>query len=297
MTLTLISYNIHYGVGQDGRLDLGRIADTVRHGDIVALQEVERYWDRSGNADQVAELAELLPDHDWAYGPAIEVLKTGEQPARGRRRRRQFGNMVLSRWPIQAIRNHLFPKYGGTRFLEQQKGALEASIDTPDGPLRVYSTHLDNLSATQRLIQAELLLDIVMRAPREGPQLLGSNPDASWTSEPPLPPVPEDVVIMGDLNFVPETPPYATLVGELSLRHGRLDRRGGLIDAWHAADERSSDADGFTVHTNVGGPDRRIDYCLLSERLAPRVMRAEVIAEAAGSDHLPVIVTLAGLDR
>jgi len=47
----LVTYNIQYGLGKDGRYDLARIADEVGNADIIALQEVERHWQRSGTVD------------------------------------------------------------------------------------------------------------------------------------------------------------------------------------------------------------------------------------------------------
>ena len=55
--MKLISYNIQYGKGKDGRYDLARIAGEIEHGDVIALQEVERFWQRSGERDEPAELA------------------------------------------------------------------------------------------------------------------------------------------------------------------------------------------------------------------------------------------------
>ncbi len=38
--MRLISFNIQYGFGSDGRYDLRRIADVIAGGDIICLQEV-----------------------------------------------------------------------------------------------------------------------------------------------------------------------------------------------------------------------------------------------------------------
>ena len=71
--MRLVSYNIQYGVGKDGRNDLKRIAGEIAGADVIALQEVERFWTRSGNVDQPAELARLLPEYHWAYGPGLDI--------------------------------------------------------------------------------------------------------------------------------------------------------------------------------------------------------------------------------
>ena len=54
--MRIVTYNIQFGLGKDGRFDLERVADEVDGADIIALQEVERHWQRSGNIDQVAQL-------------------------------------------------------------------------------------------------------------------------------------------------------------------------------------------------------------------------------------------------
>ena len=67
------SYNIQYATGRDGRVDLARIARAVAGADLIALQEVERFAARTGLADQAAEIAALLPDYYWCYGPGMDL--------------------------------------------------------------------------------------------------------------------------------------------------------------------------------------------------------------------------------
>ena len=55
MQLRVASFNIHHGVGLDGKLDLDRIAEVVRStgAEVVGLQEVDRHLSvRSGWIDQ-----------------------------------------------------------------------------------------------------------------------------------------------------------------------------------------------------------------------------------------------------
>ncbi|MEM7257945.1 MAG: hydrolase, partial [Pseudomonadota bacterium] len=46
--MQLVTYNIQYGLGADGTFNIERIANEIAAGDIIALQEVERFWQRSG---------------------------------------------------------------------------------------------------------------------------------------------------------------------------------------------------------------------------------------------------------
>lgn len=301
--MKVASYNIHFGVGTDGKLDLERALRPVLDVDVIALQEVDSYWDRSSDVDQAEELRALLPDHDLAYGVCFEVFKartSGEDDARGRPRpRRRSGNVVLSRYPIQTVRNFPLPKYGAAGpKLDLQKSLLEVSILTPIGPLRVYNTHLCHLAESQRILQAEVIMDIHQRAVPEGPPLHGGHPsDPTFESEESPHSVPEQAIMMGDLNCLPNTDTYATLVGATGARWKRVPRRGGFVDAWTAAGHDEQDGcgggGGPSPAATSGDGTRRIDYCLVSSGLAGRVASAEVRDHGGGSDHRPVVVTFA----
>ena len=125
----LVTYNIQYGLGKDNRYDLARIAREIEDADIIALQEVERHWQRSGCVDSPAVLAAQLPEHHWVYGANLD-MDASYRDAEGRlvNRRRQFGTMILSRLPIVSSRNHMLPKYGTLTQHSIQQGALEAVI-------------------------------------------------------------------------------------------------------------------------------------------------------------------------
>jgi endonuclease/exonuclease/phosphatase family metal-dependent hydrolase len=284
----LVTYNIQYGLGKDNRYDLARIAAEVSDADIIALQEVDRHWQRSGCVDSPAVLGAHLPEHHWVYGANLDMDASFRDGA-GRlvNRRRQFGTMILSRAPIVSSRNHLLPKYGTLTQHSIQQGALEAVIVTERaGPVRIYSLHLSHLSEDTRLPQVEALLAIHARAPSEGGAWCGGHPEpeAGWT-EGEMPPMPAEAILMGDFNFDSNTPEYDRIVGPLSPRYGRLNRVTGLVDAWVAAGHREDE--GATI-----GAERRIDYCFVSSVLAARVKAARVDASASGSDHYPVWIEM-----
>jgi endonuclease/exonuclease/phosphatase family metal-dependent hydrolase len=284
----LATYNIQYGLGRDGHYDLARIAAAVRDADVIALQEVERHWQRSGGVDESAVLAAHLPDHHWVYGANLD-MDASHRDADGRlvNRRRQFGTMILSRSPIVSSRNHLLPKYATLTQHSIQQGALEAVIAMPRaGPVRIYSTHLSHLSASTRLPQVDALLAMHARAPGEGGAWCGGHPepDAGWT-EGDMPPMPADAILMGDFNFTWDSAEYERFVGPMSARYGRLNRVTGFVDAWVAAGHREDE--GATADNG-----KRIDYCFVSASLAPRVLAAWIDGEAAGSDHQPLWIDI-----
>ena len=94
--MKLASYNIQYGFGADGRYDLARAIRAVADADVIALQEVERHWQRTGEDDQPELISRLLPDHHQVYGPAFDMDASTIEGGRVVSRRRQFGTMVLS---------------------------------------------------------------------------------------------------------------------------------------------------------------------------------------------------------
>ena len=286
--MKLVSYNIQFGLGKDKHYDLARIAREIGDADIIALQEVEVHWQRSGCVDSTAVLSKELPEHHWIYGANLD-MDASYRDGRGRliNRRRQFGTMILSRLPIVSSRNHLLPKYGTLTQHSIQQGALEAVIVTERaGPVRIYSLHLSHLSPATRLPQVDALLAVHARAPSEGGAWCGGHPEAGagWI-EGEMPPMPAEAILMGDFNFEWNAQEYDRIVGPVSARYGRLNRLTGFIDAWVAAGHREDE--GATIGTGA-----RIDYCFVSAAIASRVKSARIDAAATGSDHQPLWVEM-----
>ncbi|SLN27585.1 endonuclease/exonuclease/phosphatase family protein [Oceanibacterium hippocampi] len=297
------SYNIHFGVGTDGRHDLDRIAATVGDADIIALQEVTRYWPGAAPVDQSQILAERLGRyHAYGAGVDVDLGETAEDdPAGGAApdpahcRRRTFGNMVLSRWPIRTTRNILLPKRPITGMFDLQRSALETVIDTPSGLLRVYSVHLSHVAPSQRIGQAEALMALVRQAPEEGAPWDGISPAEFRKAEPSVPVPPRRAIVMGDMNMTTDEPAYELICGGLyrGRRHAHYDQ---LHDAWSLAGGDEKDpAAGATFTGGTAGP-RRIDYAFVTPELRRAVTDAWVDGRADGSDHQPLFVRL-DLDR
>ncbi len=278
-----VSYNIQFGKGKDGRIDLPRIADEVGRGaaapDVIALQEVERFFAGSGMTDQAADIAGLFPDHHWAYGPGVDTdASTRREDGRLVNRRRQFGNMLLARAPILSSRNHLLPKLDLGRELSIQRAALEGVIATPGGAIRVYSLHLAHASAGERRLQVAHLLKLLHEAPGGGGVWSGGSPDQNLALGGPQPPMPRPAVVLGDFNLTPVSREYGLLTGATD----------GVIDAWIEAG--NGPAGGETCREEDGPV--RIDYAFLTPDLAGAVRHIRVDREACGSDHQPLHVEL-----
>lgn len=286
--MELASYNIQYGKGKDGRFDIDRIVAELGGPDLIALQEVETYTQRSGMVHQAEEIAARLPDFHWVYGPGIDLDASGMVDGKLMNRRRQFGNMVLSRWPILSMINHTLPKIALRNTFHLQRTLVECVIDAPAGPFRFCSVHLDHVSTDTRRDQVDYMCDLLLRGHERGASAGGMVKDPDWNDRP-MPPQPMTAIIMGDMNFEPNGPEYTRVVGDLSQMHGRTTRAHGLADAWTLAGH--DEGEGDTIPREGRGP-RRIDHCFVTTDLADRVQSMEIGEDAQGSDHQPIFVTL-----
>ena len=271
--MLIVTYNIQWGMGRDRRIDLDRIARTVAEADIIALQEVERNWREQDFPDQALRLAEMLPGFDWVYAAAVDLHG-------GRGRRRQIGNMVLSRAPIESTRTLPLPARPVEGFVNDQQAMIEAVVDD----LRIYNTHLNYLGEDQRLDQAQRMLALIAEAPGRGgpvtaPGVAAFGPEDEWIVLPDgkLPTMPEPALLLGDFNCVPGSPTYQTL------------RAAGFADALELAGLRAHEGVTFPGST----PPLRLDHIFLSASLVLRFRRAWVDEAADGSDHQPVWLDLA----
>ncbi len=144
-TLRVMTYNIHYAEGTDGRLDVDRIAAVIRaeNPDIVCLQEVDQGTERTGRLDTPALLGAALDMRPF-YGPNVD-LQGGH-----------YGNLTLTRLPVEATENIKLPTPEGV----EPRGALRLSVTFAGRPLDIYNTHF-GLKAEQRLAQARKVIEVL----------------------------------------------------------------------------------------------------------------------------------------
>lgn len=251
--LRVLTYNVHWGIGMDGELDLRRVADVIRRvdPDVVGLQEVDRNRrPKTDYVDQLAVLANYL-GMGAAYGVTIEKEPTeasGGEP-------RQYGIAVLTPHEILDAENHHLTHVEGT----EQRTLLETRIDVEGTEVPFFDTHF-GLRADERVRQAEDVLDVT-----DG---VG------------------DHVLVGDFNATPESDPVRTLTDRYT---DALAERGlGGTDTFpspYVEDDTETEyvGDSLTVYA----PNRRIDHVFATDGVAVR--DAEVVRSLA-SDHSPVVV-------
>jgi endonuclease/exonuclease/phosphatase family metal-dependent hydrolase len=153
----IATYNIHRCRGLDGRTRPERIARVLRaiNADVIALQEVVGAGPRGGG--HAEELGALL-GMGWVMAPTRQL------------RGHQFGNAVLSRFPItQHIGHDLSWKTCEPRRVQR----VDVAIDAAGGgtTLHVYNVHFGT-AILERTHQAERLASIVSDRHVTGPKLV-----------------------------------------------------------------------------------------------------------------------------
>jgi len=278
--MLLVTWNIQWGKGCDGVVDLARtiaVAKKLADADLFCFQEVsEHFRPLDGDVRQSKELALLLPGYTAIFRPAVETMDD-----EGRARR--FGNMTFSRLPVLQVRNHLLPWPGANTVRCMQRHALEVTVQAPFGPLRVVNTHLEYYSAAQREAQLMRLMDLQQEA-STSPKPGRTNHDDPYLSLSLSP----SSLLCGDFNFDVSDPQHR-LIAESS--------RPGLNyrDAWTVCDPQRKHEPTAGLYDHVQwskGPDCR-DFVFVTEDLISRVRRIEVDGQTDASDHQPVVIDLA----
>ena len=283
--MKLLSWNIQWCRGVDGRVDPERIAREARamaDADVFCFQEVARQFDTlagSAGEDQFARLAANFPGYTAIEGVAVDSM--GEGGAR-----RQFGNLLLSRLPLRQAWRHLLPWPADPLHADMQRMAIEAAVQAPGiGDLRVTTTHLAYYSAAQRLAQVNAL-----RAQHAAAQGHRHPPARADTSRGPFHwmPRPAAGIVTGDFNCEPASPGHARMLAPFD------DGTPAFHDAWVAAHPGQDHAPTVGLFDTVQWPRQfACDFVFVSADLAPRIAACEVDGSSDASDHQAMVLTLA----
>jgi endonuclease/exonuclease/phosphatase family metal-dependent hydrolase len=139
----LATYNIHKCRGLDRRTSPDRIANVIAEvdADVVALQEILDVHEGRPEFDQARRIKNRLKGYESCFGENRR-LHGGA-----------YGNMTLSRFPVQLCQNH-----DVTWRQREHRGCLRTDIRLSDGAvLHVFNVHLGT-SFIERRHQARHLL-------------------------------------------------------------------------------------------------------------------------------------------
>jgi endonuclease/exonuclease/phosphatase family metal-dependent hydrolase len=181
----ILTYNVHRCVGNDRRLDVGRVADVIAayEPDIVALQELDVGRRRTGGVDQAYAIAEQL---DMACRVEEE----------------QYGDAILTALPERLVKAGPLPGLDRRVPLEP-RGALWAAITVEGREVQVMATHLGLVPREQQRQAAALA----------GPDWLG-HPERRGPT-----------ILLGDFNATGASVVYRTLTRPLTDARRRAPRR------------------------------------------------------------------------
>lgn len=279
-----ITWNIQWGRGVDGRVDLERIVATARamgDFDLLCLQEVaDNYPGLQGAApgdNQFARLAQLLPGYHATEGIAVER----HTPGLGRQR---FGNMIFSRTPPLQVLRHQLPWPADPLVASMPRMALEIVIDSAAGPMRVITAHLEYYSLRQRTAQLEALRGLQSEA-------AGHAADPAWPERQGQPFETRAregrALLCGDFNCDARDPLLARLQQGLA-------GAPAWMDAWKLANpgQRHPTTVGLYDDDQWKGEHQCFDFFFVSSDLAGSVRRVAVDSATQASDHQPLLIEI-----
>ncbi|CAM5769484.1 endonuclease/exonuclease/phosphatase family protein [Bosea minatitlanensis] len=275
--MKLITWNIQWARGTDERVDPHRI---IRHArqmadfDVLCLQEVAaNFPDLDGNdrTDQFALFGELLPGFT-----AIEAIGVDIPDGEGGRKR--FGNLILTRLPVAQALRHVLPwEAAATR--NMPRVLVEAMVETPFGPIRLMTTHLEYSSPALRAAQIEGIRHLHrMAAARQatprapGPHTYAPTPNTA------------SAILTGDFNMRPDDAGLAQLLAPFP------DGVPPLVDLWPVLKGTEPHPPSAFICDQTYGPPGCLDYVLATLDLAARARSITYDIETRASDHQPILV-------
>ncbi|MBK8064397.1 MAG: endonuclease/exonuclease/phosphatase family protein [Betaproteobacteria bacterium] len=278
--MKVLQWNIQWCRGMDGAVDparIARVAQELADPDIACFQEVAVNFpalEGSSGEDQVALLSAHFPGYSAHFVSGADMPDdTGG--------RRLFGNLLLTRYPVQQVFRHSLPRPAEDAVPCTPRAAIEAVIDTPLGALRVTTTHLEYYSQMQRSAQVARLREVHAEAcgyARARPSSRESGPFQ------PLP-RPASAILTADFNMRIEDPAYAALLAPFA------DHTPRLFDAWTHAHPGTPHSPSFCLFDDRYA---KLPYCcdfvFVTEDLLPRIKAIRIDQDTRASDHQPVIV-------
>jgi endonuclease/exonuclease/phosphatase family metal-dependent hydrolase len=275
--MKLITWNIQWARGTDDRVDPRRIIDHARamaDFDVLCLQEVAaNFPDLDGNddTDQFALFADMLPGFTAIEGIGVDVDD-------GRGGRKRFGNLILTRYRVAQALRHLLPwEAAATR--NMPRVLVEAVAETPLGPVRLMTTHLEYSSPVLRAAQVEGIREVHRmaacraRTPRvPGPHTYAPTPNTA------------SAILTGDFNMRPDDPALARLMAPFD------DGTPPLRDLWPELMGDAPPPPTAFIVDQTYGPPGCLDYVLATPDLAARARRIVCDVDTRASDHQPILV-------
>jgi endonuclease/exonuclease/phosphatase family metal-dependent hydrolase len=239
-TLKVMDWNIHHGLDTSGANNLERVVTWIVNINphVVSLNEVENQNGYNDNADESAVLESALESRTGLSWYRCFAQRDGAATGQG--------NLILSRIRIESC---------GSKVLSASRSVARATLSVDNAIVTVFSTHLDDASASTRALQVAELTTWAATAPAER-------------------------ILMGDFNASDGAAELEPL-------------RTGWEDAWAVAAANGT-AVSYPANTAGNTRNGRIDYVWRSKGAAKLVLQsAQVYDTGTVSDHRPLTATYA----
>ncbi len=156
--IRVATYNIHKCRGLDRRTSPERVAAVIAelNPDVVAIQEILDVQNGRPEFDQARRIHGKLKGYDSCFGEN-RTLQGGP-----------YGNMTLSRFPVQVCRN-----YDLTWRHRERRGCLRTDVLLSDGTvLHIFNVHLGTSFVERRHQGRKLLSNEVLNQEYRGPRIV-----------------------------------------------------------------------------------------------------------------------------
>ena len=282
--MKLISWNIQWCRGCDGRVDPARIvahARALADFDVLCLQEVASNFPAlagSSGENQFEWLAALLPGFTALPGIAVDVAGPGG-------RRSEFGNLILSRYPVVQVQRIWLPWPSDPEVRSMPRVLIDATVEAPFGRVRIMTTHLAYYSQAQRAAQVEALrahhVEACGHALRDRPHDTSHGPFHSHRQA-------AAAILTGDFNFRSDDPLRTRIEAPFDDPAVPV-----LDDVWCALHRSVPHAPTSGVHDREQWPEAfACDFVFATRDLRDRLRSISVDAATQASDHQPIVVEL-----
>ena len=282
--MKVVSWNIQWCRGCDGRVEPARIVAQARalaDFDVLCLQEVASNFPAlagSSGENQFEWLAALLPGYTALPGIAVDVAGPNG-------RRSEFGNLILSRYPVVQVQRIRLPWPSDPEVRSMPRVLLDATVEAPFGRVRIMTTHLEYYSQAQRAAQVEALrehhAEACGHAVRDRPHDATNGPFHSHRQA-------VSAILTGDFNFKPDDPLRTRI--EAPFDDPAVPP---LDDVWSTLRPGVPHAPTSGVHDHEQWPEAfACDFVFATRDLRDRLRSITVDAATAASDHQPIVVEL-----
>ena len=151
--LTVVTYNINHGLKVSKAIEAFEASRRLRRADVIFLQEM----DEEGTEKMAGAL-----QHDFVYFPA-SVSRYG----------RNFGNAILSRWPLENARKLVLPHRHPVN--QVLRIASRATIDFVDLAVAAYSVHTETYTVPVARRRAQIAAIVDDIGPGQSPVIVGGD--------------------------------------------------------------------------------------------------------------------------